>query len=34
MRENDVYMEELLQDMVEDDELSAWEEAFMVGYLE
>lgn len=34
MRENDVYMEELLQEMVEDDELAAWEEAFMVGYLE
>lgn len=34
MEENDIYIEELLQDMVEDDELAAWEQAFMVGYLE
>ena len=33
MRESDVYREEELPDMVEDDELNAWEEAFMLGYL-
>ena len=30
----DIYVEEALQVMVEDDELSVWEEAFMIGYLE
>ena len=33
MEENDIYVGDSLQDMLEDDELSAWEEAFMVGYL-
>ena len=30
----DVYVEDALHAMVEEDELNGWEEAFMIGYLE